>query len=454
MIKDLQINQTLKYLIIAIIFLGAVFLLYLSFFKPLAQDEGVFLTIASRILDGKLPYKDFFDHKTPGIYFLFAPLIDLFGKNIFNLKVFLFLNNFFAVFLTFKIAEILKKGTGFFAAILFLYALTFYEANFLIAEPFMVTFLLLGFYFYISKKSAFLTGLFLSLAFLLKQVAIINFVIIFFFIIKSSRLRSNNTLGYLIGFSIPCLITLLYLYTNGLSQTAFSQIITLNLTSYEREPLSLVFSSFFFWLIMALPLWLFFIFGLKNIRGYPKELLLFIFLPLPILFHRHYPHYILQSLPFIAIISAFGFEKFYEFKSITLKIGITLLLFFNITGSLKWYVWMYKNNNLPKLREQKEAAEYLEKNSGKNILAENQFTAFYFLADKEPINKYLYITEINEKENAEEKTIEDLKSKNPIILWPEDPNFAYAKELQNYIKENYKKVRSYPNLKLLILEKG
>ena len=89
----------------------------------------------------------------------------------------------------------------------------------------------------------------------------------------------------------------------------------------------------------------------------------------------------------------------------------------------------------------------------KKLLAENQFTAFYFLSDKEPLTKYLYITEVNEPEKAESITIEELKQ-NPdtIILWPKNKDYAYAKELQEYVFSNYNPVKEYDNLELIIFE--
>lgn len=90
----------------------------------------------------------------------------------------------------------------------------------------------------------------------------------------------------------------------------------------------------------------------------------------------------------------------------------------------------------------------------KKILTENQFTCFYFLIDKEKITKYLYITEVNDGEKAEPKTLESLKS-NPdtYILWTEDLNFAYARKLQDYIIKNYKPIRKFDNLGLVVYEK-
>src|SRR5687768_3404549 len=36
------------------------------------RDSGVYLYVASKILDGDIPYRDVWDHKSPGIYYLNA----------------------------------------------------------------------------------------------------------------------------------------------------------------------------------------------------------------------------------------------------------------------------------------------------------------------------------------------------------------------------------------------
>ncbi len=42
-------------------------------------DEGYFLDLAGRVYHGQLPYRDFDTYYTPGIFYLFAGLFQLFG---------------------------------------------------------------------------------------------------------------------------------------------------------------------------------------------------------------------------------------------------------------------------------------------------------------------------------------------------------------------------------------
>jgi hypothetical protein len=45
-------------------------------------DEGYFLDLSQRVLDGALPYRDFTTYYTPGIFYLFAAAFKVFGTNL------------------------------------------------------------------------------------------------------------------------------------------------------------------------------------------------------------------------------------------------------------------------------------------------------------------------------------------------------------------------------------
>jgi len=58
-------------------------LLYLPFLStPFERDEGVYATIAQGLLDGKIPYRDLFDNKPPLVYGWYAFSFLLFGENV------------------------------------------------------------------------------------------------------------------------------------------------------------------------------------------------------------------------------------------------------------------------------------------------------------------------------------------------------------------------------------
>src|SRR4029079_13944026 len=46
-------------------------------------DKGCFLDLASRVQHGQLPYRDFDTYYTPGLFYVNAALLQIFGSDIF-----------------------------------------------------------------------------------------------------------------------------------------------------------------------------------------------------------------------------------------------------------------------------------------------------------------------------------------------------------------------------------
>jgi hypothetical protein len=112
--------------------------------QPLSRDEGAFLTIAQEILHGGLPYRDAFDHKGPGIYYLLATLLAL-GQplglmgQIIVVRLGVVAANVLTAFGILLIGRRWwRPGVGVLAALLWLVALPLYEGYFALTEPFAV----------------------------------------------------------------------------------------------------------------------------------------------------------------------------------------------------------------------------------------------------------------------------------------------------------------------------
>lgn len=58
----------------------AYFLIRLQFFEaPMERDEGIYAYFGQLMLDGKTPYIDFYEHRLPGIFYVYAVMVFLFG---------------------------------------------------------------------------------------------------------------------------------------------------------------------------------------------------------------------------------------------------------------------------------------------------------------------------------------------------------------------------------------
>ncbi|HSN76428.1 MAG TPA: hypothetical protein VL334_15235, partial [Anaerolineae bacterium] len=58
-----------------------------TWMTPVSNDAGAYLAVADAILAGKLPYRDIFDHKTPGIYYAFAAVLALSSRSLLAVQV-------------------------------------------------------------------------------------------------------------------------------------------------------------------------------------------------------------------------------------------------------------------------------------------------------------------------------------------------------------------------------
>lgn len=75
-------ERQLERAIVVLLFLGSLAYLWLfRHFTSMEPDEGIILQGASRILDGQIPYRDFFTFYTPGSFYLVAAIFRLFGNS-------------------------------------------------------------------------------------------------------------------------------------------------------------------------------------------------------------------------------------------------------------------------------------------------------------------------------------------------------------------------------------
>lgn len=534
-----------------------IYLILTTIFHPLQQDEGVFLTIGQNLVKGYLPYRDFFDHKPPGIYWLLAGLNLIFDNRIVWYKITLIATNLASAWLVFKIAHILtQKNTlkgdlkkvgdqasawkqqtkvcstthGYirktlqakkltpnacllWAPIFFLWLTLVFEGQYLIAEPFVAFFLLLGLYLYLlallfreTEQTYLPTGrgipfliLFSGLAFgfaiLFKQTAILSALA---FLIVLTWQRQWKQLAYFcFGIFIPILLTVLYLWRCNILVDAYRQIILYNFQNYPSENIFKVLDLLSATFLYTLPVWILFIYGVIKFSVIARRLSLFrptkqsgnsslvhldnlsstcaiallAILPMFAYFGRHYPHYWLQSAPFVAILAAITLHPSLKLRT-TGKGGLevpgsqasackkqtkvcsqergaqALACFFILSVSLFTYNFLHLN--YPKYLGERQLTQFLHQQN-QPIYAENQFIGLYFLTRKTPPIRYLYITEVDDwSEQAEQKTIELLKNNDGLIIWPEDCNYAYAKDLQAYIFNNYKPIYHQDELGVVV----
>jgi hypothetical protein len=134
----------------------------LIFNDTIIFDELEHLRASYFVSQGEMPYRDFFEHHHPLIWFTFAPIISILPHNIvltlYAANIFAFVFSIGSTFLIFKIAQ--KFLGGAFSAILtlvfyFMYFTTWYSFSIFKPDTFMRFFYLLGlynFFIYYDKK--------------------------------------------------------------------------------------------------------------------------------------------------------------------------------------------------------------------------------------------------------------------------------------------------------------
>lgn len=74
--------------VLAVFLLAALILRASAFFRSVVDwDESLYLLMARSILEGNVPYTVVWDHKPPGIYFVFASVLFVFGDSIPALRI-------------------------------------------------------------------------------------------------------------------------------------------------------------------------------------------------------------------------------------------------------------------------------------------------------------------------------------------------------------------------------
>lgn len=449
---------------IFLVFLWAIFgyLLFSSFVKPLYQDEGVFLAIGKGVAAGNLPYLDFWDHKTPGIYFLWAALFPVFGTKVIFYKILIWVVNLLTAFLVFRISEKIKESSGKFASIFFLCSLVFFQGNYLIAGSFLAFFLTLAAWFMIvleqKKWSYFLAGISISLAVIFKQTAVFSLFAAIIYLVSMRDLR--KIFHFLAGLILPFVGLFTYLKQNELIEEFKHQVIVSS-SNYPSDRLRTVLVSLAKTMSRVWWLWFGVIASFFDYEKFSKEKMLIIlmaFLPIVTFFVRDYPHYWLQILPFLAILAGIGFGHFFEKVFTTscniFAIAIILAIIVTFCGSTMWFGWVTDNYNQPKAVEEILITKKLTELPATKILTENRYTGFYFLADQISLNKYLYLTEVNEGEQARAKTLSDLQNGHDIvILWPKDQTYVYAKEIGDWLAANTEVAAEFSAFEMIIYYK-
>jgi hypothetical protein len=384
-------------------------------------DEGIFLYEVQMILDGKIPYRDFFKVKPLGMIYLLSIPFYFSGHNVIiarTLTSFLGLWTSLIIYLLGK--EMYNQKIGFLAATFYTFdPLVILFSYHVYMEPYATFFVVLSAYFAIigNKKEKivayFISGIFIGTSFFMKQPGIIMGLVIASFIFYSNFQEKSIHNGFkefltlLIGISIVLILIASYLLSIGL----LGDFIYYNLTFHLKYTGSattllgrlnvvrqLVLDNILLWVagFLAIPI---FLKNRKDVDIFTLSFFLVTFLAL-ISFLTPYKHYFVQATPPLCILASYFLIAFLKTTTTTkLKFKIinrhillvSIIVLIGISFFLSARSYASARSNSPSLEEQKLVAEYIKQHTDPDEYIFSSYPAYYFLSERTCPSKYIFL---------------------------------------------------------------
>lgn len=181
LLKSLSKEEKIAYAVLAVI-LFLIWYIRSNFLGiSFERDEGAYSYYGKMLLDGKLPYKDFYEQKLPGVFFFYAFIVSIFGSTVKSLHIaFTLLNMLTVIGLFAALKKMFSAGAAMVGAITYaLVSMTAALSGFTIqSEHGVALFSVLGIlcYTYSVKSSKWywylLSGLSFGAAFMVKTTGL------------------------------------------------------------------------------------------------------------------------------------------------------------------------------------------------------------------------------------------------------------------------------------------
>jgi 4-amino-4-deoxy-L-arabinose transferase-like glycosyltransferase len=355
--------------IILIFFIILVCILRIStFFQSVIDwDESVYLLMSKSMLDGNLPYVQVWDHKPPGIYLLFSLSQIVFGQSVISIRILTCIFVSISCLFLYKSGNVINPDNnqnGLLAGILY----AFFSLNngglSANTELFFTFFNILAFYIvfitlFSSKNELifhkfrfFIIGLVMGISLHIKYLVIFDFLAIFLIITSFYYLKSSNRkwigltkifLCLLTGAFIPFLLFMLYflksgylneyIYANFIANKIYSAETQFSIRYFSEVILSQSVQNHPLWLCLFLtPFCLYFLVPRKSEESYKFYFLLIWFFMAFIgtcATKKFYPHYFLQVLPPLCLISSYMVITLLDTVNLKpIKLSFALILIF------------------------------------------------------------------------------------------------------------------------------
>ena len=470
-----------KLIFFTLLFFNLILLSVFVSFRYLDADEGIYLTAAALVQEGKLPYLDFFYPQMPLLPFLYSFIANLGMNSLFLGRILSAFFNFILGLFLFLFTKRLFNKTSLALTLFFLFSfngflLTWHSVikTYSLSTLFcFFSFIFLNFAFAKNegKKLYFLlSGLFLGSAFSTRLIFLPLFFLAILLIFTLSQELLKKKIAYVLllscGFVISSGLIIYFLFSSPFNftfenftyhrlwgenvvQTKPNVLISFLKFSLFPQNLILILLSIFSLILILkkkenlnFPVLFSFIFALIIIVSY-----LFVRPP--------QPQYYVQALPFLIFASAPALAYlFLKMKKNILKISAWLLGIIYIASLIPilliFVSAIREKDKVFQISEVKKVVTLIQKNSNENDEVLSSWPGYVVLAQRKPIEgaetvgyeviKFLKPEEVeklkllsfeNLKERIEKKEIPLIVGKEGIL----DP-------LTNIISENYQPIDS------------
>jgi hypothetical protein len=483
-----------------LILIGSIIILYLSPLAPFANkitgyDSSVFVYCAQHILDGKIMYKDIFDHKGPLLYAFNVLGIALCGGNVTGIW---FMELFFA-FVTFafiykSICLFFSKGIALISTLSCLVFLSVVYCQGNLAEEYTLPFISLSMYYFLrffqEQKIRWSHFLIISVCFgcilLIKPNAAVSCLVGWAIVAALLLIKKKGidllkitliSLGGLILSLIPLCVYLFvtdsfadfkfcYFEFNGAYSDISFRIISRVIRRILFFPTFIVNVTSIFISLSAL----LFVFSYKSYKN--KLPLLFYFAALAATFvaiavsETNFYHYYLILTPVLSFSYAMVYDAIKKHIHSHSIIVFSLLFFILNTVAMSSY---YPKLKLCFRKKQliTDIVSFIDNHSKKEdkIYIIGNACLFYNVSHRESASKYPFLAPVVDIKGYREKVIDrffkDMEATPPRVIlydmnWMGDIDWIVHEDipgLNDFLKANYIKTQSFENFDCYIKNK-
>ncbi len=430
-----------------------------TFMTPVSNDAGAYLTVADAILAGKLPYRDLFDHKTPGIYYTFAAALALAGRWLWAVQIAQMLAVMAMAGLTGWLAwRLWSRLAGALALLLTLYGGAAYQGGHLTTEAWVALCTAAALALLLRRsdqapdgRAWLLAGALVGLAALFKQTGLLALPALALWAVSIHggwRPVGRRWLALAAGCAAPLLLTAAFFAVQSALPELWRDAVWVNLSNYPRASYPALLRDNLVNLRAFPLLWLSLlpaaIFCPPSLRrsaaGHPATLLWLALLAglLPLL-HRSYGHYVLQALPPAALLAASGLVALWRrlasrpwpWPALALA-GLLALALIDLPA---WPRYLAYTQRLVERQQSVAAAVQTLSQPGQPILAISAAPQYYFLSRRPPAARWIYLYPVNHTAEREAELAGLIEQRAvPVVVVDDGEPFPWHARLRSAVE--------------------